>query len=371
MHVSFFFLAGASICLNVLLEANTCALAFQSTHQGKLLVHRDSPSRHNAAKGFGAPAKTGDKKPNKKKLLKQLEKTYGGTSPEEIARGTQRKIDARLTEEVPPTRLAIQLYQNLQQWNLRIGGMTLLQQANIPVEEMEQANRAQKELARILDEQGLTTRYLHNLLQQATWDASADAKAVRSITGEMPKNIQKRVQDGCDAIAAAMNGKDGEMLDVGCGFGVLVPFLRKAGLDDSQIQGIDLSPEMIRNAKLFYPECAFESVDLFSFEGKQEAGYDAIMFCSALHDIPDMMDGTFPKARELLKDGGKMVILHAQGASHVANQVRNNPAMVPRGLPSAKELEDLAGWTVVRSPAGAKSRQEEQEGYIAVLEKTV
>jgi 2-polyprenyl-3-methyl-5-hydroxy-6-metoxy-1,4-benzoquinol methylase len=36
-----------------------------------------------------------------------------------------------------------------------------------------------------------------------------------------------------------------------CGFGVLVPSLTKAGVDQKQIYGVDLSPEMIRNAQEF------------------------------------------------------------------------------------------------------------------------
>lgn len=326
-----------------------------------------------AAKGFGAAP---NKKPgnNKKQILKQLEKTYGGTTPQDIARGTQRRIDAVLSSQPPHMQLAIQIYQQLQQWNYRLSQMTVLQQTKIPVEEMEGAKRALAELERLKTEHDFTERDLHNLLQQATWDASADAKAARSITGEMPADIQKRVQAACDiAVQRAkqqqqQNGEAIHVLDVGCGYGVLVPFLKKAGLQDDQIHGIDLSPEMIRNAKELHPSCHFDAHDFYSYQPNHT--FDALLFCSSLHDMPDMMTATLPKARDLLRENGVLVIVHPQGASHVQNQVQSNPTMVLRGLPTTQELQALPGFQLIQAPAASKSREENLHGYLAVLERT-
>ena len=69
-------------------------------------------------------------------------------------------------------------------------------------------------------------------LRKNNMDASADAKAARAITGDMPKDIVERVDKACEIVAEAVQaaGSDGKCLDVGCGYGVLVPHLTECGV---------------------------------------------------------------------------------------------------------------------------------------------
>ena len=90
---------------------------------------------------------------------------------------------------------------------------------------------------------------LEKLLQKFTWDASADAKAARAIAGEMNAETRRRIARACQRVADAVANNNRLVLDVGCGFGVLVPFLTEAGIPAANIHGVDLSPEMIRNAQ--------------------------------------------------------------------------------------------------------------------------
>jgi 2-polyprenyl-3-methyl-5-hydroxy-6-metoxy-1,4-benzoquinol methylase len=336
------------------------------------------PQQLSASKGFGAAPKKTNKPPNKKKLLKQLETTYGGTSPQDIARGTQQRMDQQLKLLPEHLQMALQLYQKLQPWRHRVQSMTPLQQAqSLLPSDLEGAQRAESELEQLLQQHDVTESDLHNVLQQLTWDASADAKAARSITGTMPPSIQRRVERACQVVAESVKD-NGKCLDVGCGFGVLVPFLLKAGLAPHQIHGIDLSPEMIRNAELFHPEVSFEATDFFQYQQppKEELLYNSILFCSSLHDLPDMMGG-LEKASSLLAPNGTIVIVHAQGASHVAGQVRSNPVLVRRGLPTTEELLQHQALLLLQGirmellvePAAAKSKLEDQKGYLAVLQK--
>ena len=186
----------------------------------------------------------------------------------------------------------------------------------------------------------------------------------------MPAEIADRVDRACALISDSVAGMDGRVLDVGCGFGVLVPSLTKAGrLQPSQIHGIDLSPEMIRNAQELNPGPTFEAVDFLKDYNAAEGSFDAVVFCSSLHDMPDM-DATLTKAWSLVKPaGGRLVVLHPQGASHVAQQSRANPVLVPRGLPTADEFRILLdGATLIIEPAKTRD-EEEREGYLAVIEK--
>jgi 2-polyprenyl-3-methyl-5-hydroxy-6-metoxy-1,4-benzoquinol methylase len=220
-------------------------------------------------------------------------------------------------------------------------------------------------------------------MQEITWNASADAKAVKSITGNMPKDIEYRVQRACQYVAETIILSSSEeqeedcntnrVLDVGCGYGVLVPYLQKAGIQSSQIYGIDLSSEMIRNAQSFYPDVTFEGANFLEFNNDNEdISFGAIIFCASLHDIPNMKQ-VLQKAKSLLSPRKKrsIVIVHPQGASHVIQQHKANPIMVQRGLPTSTELEEWlcndGSMVLSVQPADPKSDGERRDGYLAVL----
>ena len=319
--------------------------------------------------GFGAKPPTKSKKHSKQAVMKKLQQAYGGTSTQEIAIATQRRIDQALQTLPPHMYMAVELYKQLKQWDSQLARLSILQQANIDDQEMQGAQRARSELANIMHEHSLTPDDIHNILQKATWDASADAKAARSLTGEMPTAIIQRVDRACDMLAKAINGQDGRCLDVGCGYGVLTPHLLKAGIQRHQIHGVDLSEQMIRNALEFHPGIDFRASDFIN-QYADENGFDGIIFCSALHDFPDPM-AAIRKAACLLKSKGILVIVHPQGGLHVTNQAAANPVLVRRGLPDAGELESLGnmGLELVRAPADAGSIRDGDEGYLAVLQK--
>jgi 2-polyprenyl-3-methyl-5-hydroxy-6-metoxy-1,4-benzoquinol methylase len=377
-----------------------------------------------------------DTKPtiNPKVLLRQVQQKYGGTTPQEIAVGTQAIIEKKIQTLPSHLQQALPIYRQVLEWDRRFSGMDLLAQSQLPSTITEQHHRAIQALQSILDAHGLTVRDLQVTMQQITWDASADAKTVKSLTGSMGSEIESRVQKACQHVAEAIadvnaggayddgdgsssNEKDGrrprrsgsgsgvggvDCLDVGCGYGVLVPYLRRAGIAPDRILGVDLSSEMIRNARSLHPDVRFE-VGNFMDEGgnpqQAQRHYKAVIFCASLHDLPDM-ERALRRAKDLIHPGGgRLIIVHPQGASHVAQQHRSNPVMVPRGLPTAQELEDWlckdneddfggivrgaddaeASAAAARGgggrmelfvePAPARSEQEIREGYLAVLRK--
>ncbi|KAG7338192.1 hypothetical protein IV203_009458 [Nitzschia inconspicua] len=169
---------------------------------------------------------TATSKPSKQALLNQVERKYGGNTPQDIARGTQIMIDRAMQELPQHIQLAIQLYRQDVEWNRRIAGMDVLAQSQLPPQLINQAQRVQKKLQEILQEHSLTVHDLQMTMQQITWNASADAKAAKSLTGTMPRDVQNRVQRACDYAAQAAGG-NGTVLDVGCGYGVLVPYLKR------------------------------------------------------------------------------------------------------------------------------------------------
>jgi 2-polyprenyl-3-methyl-5-hydroxy-6-metoxy-1,4-benzoquinol methylase len=331
--------------------------------------------RFMVAKGFGTSASSsGNKMPDRKKVKKsdmkktqqKILKKYGAN----IAQGTQQRVEQAMSELPPHLQMATQLYQQLQKYKARLANMSVLQLAQLAETEVDGARRAKDELDRLYREHNFQEHDLHNIFQQITWDASADAKTARAIAGDMPADIRQKVDKACRIVAYAA-ARDGHCLDIGCGFGVLVPFLLQCGLQSDQIHGIDLSPEMIKNAREQHPAVSFEAVDFLKDYTPDDNGrFESIIFLSALHDFSNM-EAALQKAASLLKPQGKLVIAHPQGASHVTRQSNANPVLVRRGLPTAEELRnmDLSRMMLEAEPAGPNTPNEATDGYLAVLTK--
>ena len=376
-----------SVALYVLLTNGVCGL-MSFTLSPRLHVHPSyrkslGGSYLDMGKGFGggaggggfgdssSTAKKGNKKPKMsevKKKHQEVLKKYGG----DIGKGTARRVEQAMKELPPHLQMAAQLYQQLQKWNSHLATLSVLQQAGLPQQEMDGARRAQEELDRLYKEHDFTEHDLHNVFQRVTWDASADAKAARAITGEMPAHIVARVDRACEIAANCVkeyaNG-DGRCLDVGCGYGVLVPHLTSFGVKPKQIVGVDLSKEMIRNAREQHRGVEFHAVDYLK-DYQNDEGFDSIILCSALHDFSDPQI-VLQKSVSLLRPNGKLIIAHPQGASHVQRQANANPVLVRRGLPTAEELRGMSldGMELEIEPASPRSKEEESEGYLAVLVK--
>mmetsp|Transcript_8128 Transcript_8128/g.16875 ORF Transcript_8128/g.16875 Transcript_8128/m.16875 type:complete len:441 (+) Transcript_8128:51-1373(+) len=356
--------------------------------------------------GFGSPAQSSSKKnkkgknqakkkgggaetPERAKLrwANKLKRVYGGTSAEEIAAGTEKRIGIMMKETLDePIRRALKLRQIVHGFERQIVGMDAeaLRQ-RFTKDEIDQAIANRRAFEEHCEANQLYPHDLQVAMQRLTWDASADAKACRSVTGTMPATIMNRVTKASEMAYEAVSneGDNGLVLDVGCGYGVMVPFLKKAGFKAQQIHGVDLSSEMIEHAKTFYPDVArkgkFEAMDFFAETDEDDRNkYRAVIFCSALHDMPDLRAALLKTKYELLnteKAGSRLVIVHAQGASHVLKQNRQNPLLVPRGLPTKSDLEEwLCGeeggpaMKLIHEPAEPKSEGETREGYLAVLE---
>ena len=330
-----------------------------------------------AGGGFGSDTAKGKSKrkglaksatSNKKKIQikEKLLKSYGG----DIAKGTEQRIKDAISALPPHVQETSELYKKIKRWDASMDNMSVMQKSQIPQRDLEGAKRAKAELEMLYQKYDLSEDSMHNIFQQITWDASADAKAIKATIGEMPPQIMQRVDRACGVIADCVKRtgrKDGKCLDVGCGHGTLVPAFTNAGIYPSQICGVDLSPEMIRNAEERYRGPKFYAQDFLQFD--ETNTFDGIIFCSALHDLPDMK-GSLTKAARLLRPEGKIVILHCQGGGHVLAQHKANPVLVNRGLPDGNELSTWAeemGLQVEVSPAAPASKEDKEEGYFAIL----
>lgn len=103
-------------------------------------------------------------------------------------------------------------------------------------------------------------------------------------------------------VLETLDAKPGEhILDIGCGTGYLTQQIQNAG---AIVKGTDYSPEMIAQAKVSYPDVAFEVADASNFN--EAAKYDAIFSNAALHWVKNQ-DGMMDSVYKSLKPGGRFV----------------------------------------------------------------
>ena len=356
-------------------------------------------------------------------MLQRLKRTYGGTTPAEIAAGTQVQMNEFLQRLPDHVQTAVSLYTKLQQYNATISKWSIYQRTTMitPAQEMEM-RRDQEQLLEIYDQYSIGPHDLHNLLQQMTWDTSATAKMIQSQLSFMNDKIAQRIQTAARYIVDACCGNDRTTnttkycLDVGCGYGALIPTLLTTTTTTStsntttmtmtmrpdQIYGMDLSPKMIACAQELYPDCHFQTGDFLQYQppgsdhdsdtaNDSDGYFDGIIFCSSLHDMPNI-HLVLEKAISLLTTNGTLVIVHAQGAGHVQMQHVKNPILVPQVLPTALELQEFLDayhtrnrsndnyhhpeedtthwpWQLTVAPAAANSPGDLADGYLAVIQR--
>ena len=134
--------------------------------------------------------------------------------------------------------------------------------------------------------------------------------------------------------------KGSVVLDVACGTGVLIGDYLKRGV--ASVTAVDLSPEMIENAKSKDPQ---ENVTFLCGDAEEiEPGknFDAIVIYNALPHFSDP-DKLIEHLSRLLKPGGILTVAH--GASRETINACHTGAAehVSAGLMDAEELASIFG----------------------------
>jgi len=86
------------------------------------------------------------------------------------------------------------------------------------------------------------------------------------------------------------------ILDVGCGFGDIINFL-KSKTNNFSYFGIDLVPEFIEIARRNHPEANFVIGDFFSY--KFERSFDIVVCCGALNSALENLESRFEAIKKM------------------------------------------------------------------------
>ena len=127
------------------------------------------------------------------------------------------------------------------------------------------------------------------------------------------------------------------VLDIGCGTGVLTPYLLK--WEPSAVLGVDLSPRMIAHARAKYQSArvAYEACDVMDVAARE---FDVAVIYSA---YPHFLEKARLAAQvaALLRTGGRFMIAHSQGRDVINGRHKGKQvAMVSVPLkPACEEAE--------------------------------
>ena len=162
------------------------------------------------------------------------------------------------------------------------------------------------------------------------------------------------------------NYSDPQILDVGAGTGVLIPFLKDKFGNGGKIVELDYAEGMIARAKTKYqsnPEIEFVVKDILSYEYPHKV---EVIICYSV--FPHFQDkaGVLNKLKQGLAAEGRLLIFHSDSREKInaIHQKQKDPAVAEDHLPPAIAVSKQA------REAGLKevAREDSQEAYLLIFQ---
>jgi len=111
-------------------------------------------------------------------------------------------------------------------------------------------------------------------------------------------------------LAAFVERARGRILDLGCGPGHITAFLAERGAD---IEGADLSPEMIAEARARFPALAFAVADMFALPHGAGSLAGIVAFYAIVHLPTAELGGALAELHRVLAPGGALALAFHAG----------------------------------------------------------
>lgn len=144
--------------------------------------------------------------------------------------------------------------------------------------------------------------------------------------------------NGAKKIVAAFKTNIANMnvLDVGCGTGVLYPTLKKANA--KSITAIDISDKMINNAKKKFPDGNFICEDILKFHPKNK--FDTVIMYNVYPHLNNKA-ALVSKINELLNTNGVFIVAHGSSRESINSHHQAHAMGVSQKLLKANEEAEI------------------------------
>ena len=133
-----------------------------------------------------------------------------------------------------------------------------------------------------------------------------------------------------------------EILDAACGTGIITPILLEAVGSSGTVTAVDFAPEMIirARAKNFGPNARFLVADVMDLPF-ENCTFDLVVCNGSLPHFPDLK-GSLREMKRVLKNGGRLIISHANSREEInATHRKIGGPVADDLLPTAVELESM------------------------------
>lgn len=101
-------------------------------------------------------------------------------------------------------------------------------------------------------------------------------------------------------------GDAGVICDLGCGPGQIASYLQSRG---AAVCGVDLSPEMVRQARILNPKISFQTGDMTNLETVADNSFGGIAaFYSIVNIPPTSIPQVFREMRRILRPNGALLL---------------------------------------------------------------
>ena len=141
------------------------------------------------------------------------------------------------------------------------------------------------------------------------YDQVAREYAERFVGELADKPLDRGLLDG---FAALVGG--GRVLDVGTGPGQIAAYLAQRGVD---VEGVDLSPAMIAQARERFPELAFRVGDMLALADIDASIAGMTAFYAIVHLTPDQVEAAAREWARVLAPGGRVLVSFHVGTERV------------------------------------------------------
>ena len=144
---------------------------------------------------------------------------------------------------------------------------------------------------------------------QASYDHVAEEYAHRIFDELQYKPLDRQL---LDRLAAEVS-PDGLICDLGCGPGQIARYLRDRGV---QVIGVDLSAQMIAQARQLNPDIEFKQGNLLALDVEDEAWAGIAAFYSIIHIPREEVMIALHELKRVLQPGGLLLV-----AFHIGTEV--------------------------------------------------